>query len=66
VNLPPNKARWPSWALEEWAERSAIMEFQAHMTRETAEFRAEENVRRNALSRDREGKERTTKCDQIA
>lgn len=34
------------------------MEFQGNLSRDAAEFRAEQDVRKNAVSRDREGKER--------
>ena len=60
MNLPPNRDRWPNWALELWAERAAIREYMGNLSRETAEFRATEDVRREALQRDREGKERVS------
>jgi hypothetical protein len=41
-------------------ERAGIMEYQANLTRETAEFRAEQDVRKQAQTRDREGKERVS------
>ena len=58
MNLPASRVRWPLWALELWAERAAIMEFQGNLSRDTAEFRAEEDVRKGAWALDREGKER--------
>ena len=41
MNLPPNRNRWPSWAIELFEERAGIIEFMGNLTRETAEFRAE-------------------------
>ena len=60
MNLPPNRNRWPSWAIELYEERAGIIEFQANVSRETAEFRAEQDVRKQAAQRDREGKERVS------
>lgn len=58
MNLPPNRARWPNWAEEEFNERAAIREFQGNVPRDVAEYHAEVEIRKLALSRDREGKER--------
>ena len=60
MNLPPNRNRWPSWAVELFEERAGIIEFMGNLSRETAEFRAEQDVRKQASQRDREGKEKQT------
>ena len=60
MNLPANKSRWPSWAVELYEERCGIMEFSGNLSRETAETRAEQDVRKEAWTRDREGKERVS------
>lgn len=45
MNLPLHRARWPARWLELWAERAAIIEYQANLSRETAELRAEQDIR---------------------
>jgi len=52
VNLPPNRARWDRKWLELWAERAAIIEFMSNVSRETAEFRAEQDIRKVAARRE--------------
>ena len=54
MNLPPNRSAWPPLWRERWAERAAIMEFQANLSRETAEFRAEQDVRKQSATEKRE------------
>jgi hypothetical protein len=60
VNLPADKNRWPTWALELWNERAGIMEFSGNLTRQAAEFRAEQDVRKQVAQMDRAGKERVS------
>jgi hypothetical protein len=60
MNLPLSRARWPRWALELHEERAGIMEYQGNVSRETAELRAEQDVRRQAARMDRDGKERVS------
>ena len=43
--LPRFIYRWPTFWQELWAERAAIMEFEGGMTRESAEKKAEEDIR---------------------
>jgi len=50
MNLPPNPAAWPARWKELWAERAAIMEYQANMTREVAEYRAAQDIRKLAAT----------------
>jgi hypothetical protein len=54
VNLPPNRARWAAKWLELWAERAAIMEYQGNLSRETAEIRAEQDIRKVAAEEERQ------------
>lgn len=54
MNLPPNRAAWPARWKEVYEERAAIMEFQANLSREIAEFRAEQDVRRQAATEKRQ------------
>ena len=54
MNLPPNRAAWPARYREFFEERAAIMEFQANLSREIAEFRAEQEVRKQAATEKRE------------
>ena len=54
MNLPLNRARWPTQWLEAWAERAAIMEYQANLPRDIAEFRAEQDIRKQAATENRE------------
>jgi hypothetical protein len=57
MNLPPNRAAWPAKYRELWEERAGIMEFQGDMTRDAAEWRAEQDVRKQAAQA---GKERVS------
>ena len=45
MTLPPDFARWPTDALDEYEERAAIMHFDGGMGRRKAEERAEVRVR---------------------
>ena len=56
MNLPLNRNRWPSWATELFEERAGLMEFSGNMSREAAEVRAEQDVRKQASQMDREGR----------
>jgi hypothetical protein len=60
MNLPLDKTRWPTWALELWTERSGIMEFDGGMSRQVAELRAEQDVRKQAARMDQSGRERVS------
>jgi len=48
MNLPLSITAWPAYYRELYEERAAIMEFQGNLSRQTAEFRAAEDVRRIA------------------
>ena len=48
MNLPLHRARWPSKWIELWAERAAIIEYQGNLSREVAEIRAEQDIRKVA------------------
>ena len=48
MNLPPNRAAWPTKWRELFEERAALIEYQANLSRETAEFRAEIDIRKQA------------------
>ena len=50
MNLPPNPVAWPARWKELWAERAAIMEYQANMSREVAEYRAAQDIRKLAAT----------------
>jgi hypothetical protein len=52
MNLPPSRARWPKRWLELFEERAGIMEFQGNLSREVAEIRAEQDIRKLAASRE--------------
>lgn len=54
MNLPPNRIRWPRRFLELFEERAAIMEYQGNLSRETAEIRAEQDVRKIAAQEQRQ------------
>jgi hypothetical protein len=54
MNLPPNPAAWPKRWRELYEERAGIIEFQANLSRETAEFRAQMDVRKQAAEEKRE------------
>ncbi len=58
MNLPANRAAWPTLWKERFEERAGIIEFMAGLTRQTAEFRAEQDIRKVAAAEKRE--ERTT------
>ena len=58
MNLPPNRAAWPQRWKEAFEERAGIIEYMAGLTRQTAEFRAEQDVRKQAAMEPR--KERVT------
>jgi hypothetical protein len=60
MNLPLNRNRWPTWAIDLWTERAGIMEFSGNMSREVAELRAEQDVRHQAAQMDREGREKVS------
>ena len=47
MHLPFSLEDWPAEALEDWAERAAIIEFEARRNRKDAERLAEEIVRAN-------------------
>lgn len=48
MNLPVNIATWPKRYRELYEERAGIIEFQANVSRQTAEFRAAQDVRKIA------------------
>lgn len=48
------RVRWPTRWLELWAERAAIMGYQGNLSRETAEVRAEIDVRKIAAQEQRQ------------
>ncbi len=54
MNLPANRAAWPPLWKERFEERAAIMEFMGNLSRQTAEFRAEIDVRKLAAAEKRE------------
>jgi len=54
VNLPLNRAAWPSRWKEAFEERAAVIEFMGNLSRETAEFRAEQDVRKQAAQEPQE------------
>ena len=54
----PNRAAWPQRWKEAFEERAGIIEYMAGLTRQTAEFRAEQDVRKQAAMEPR--KERVT------
>lgn len=58
MNLPTNRAAWPSRYRELWEERAAIIEFMSNLSRFTAEFRAEQDIRKLA-AQEHEEQERT-------
>ena len=53
MNLPPNRVRWDKKWLELFEERAGIIEFMSNVSRQTAEFRAEADVRRIAAREER-------------
>ena len=52
MNLPLKRERWPAEWLELWSERAGIMEFQGNLSREAAEMRAEQDIRKLAKTRE--------------
>ncbi len=54
MNLPANRAAWPPLWKERFEERAAIIEFMGNLSRQTAEFRAEIDVRKVAAVEKRE------------
>ena len=48
MTLPPNRARWDKKWLELFEERAGIIEFMSNLPRQTAEGRAEADIRRIA------------------
>ena len=54
MNLPLHRAAWPPLWKERWEERAAIIEFMANLSRPTAEFRAEQDIRKVAATEKRE------------
>jgi hypothetical protein len=54
MNLPPNPAAWPARWKELYEERAAIVEFMGNLSRSTAEFRAQADVRKQAAMEKRE------------
>jgi hypothetical protein len=59
MNLPPNRAAWPARWRERYEERAGIIEFQANVSRQTAEFRAEQDIRKQARDESAPPQERT-------
>jgi hypothetical protein len=53
MNLPPKRERWPAKWLELWSERAGIIEYMSNVSRETAEFRAEQDIRKQAAREER-------------
>jgi len=49
VKLPPNRAAWPKAWREVFEERPGIIEYLGNLSRPTAEFRAEIDVRKQAM-----------------
>ena len=54
MNLPANRAAWPPLWRERFEERAGIIEFMSNLSRETAEFRAEQDIRKQAAQEKRE------------
>jgi hypothetical protein len=54
VNLPANPAAWAARWKELWAERAAIIEYDANVSRLTAETRATLDIRKLADAEKRE------------
>lgn len=53
MNLPPNPAAWPKRWRELYEERCGIIEFQANLSRETAELSAQMDIRKQAAEEQR-------------
>jgi hypothetical protein len=56
MNLPATVAAWPARYRELYEERAALIEFMANLSRPTAEFRAEQDIRKIAATEKREEK----------
>lgn len=54
MNLPARIADWPKRWRDLYEERAALIEYQANLLRSTAEFRAEQDIRRVAAREKRE------------
>ena len=54
MNLPLKRTAWPKKWLELYEERAALIEFQANLSREISEWRAEQDIRRVAATEKRE------------
>lgn len=59
MNLPLKVADWPSLWRERFEERAAIIEFMGNLSRFTAEFRAEQDIRKLAKA-EQPDRERTS------
>lgn len=53
MNLPADRNRWPAAYRELFEERAGIIEFMGNLSRATAEFRAEQEIRKLAHDDDR-------------
>ena len=53
MTLPPNPAAWPKRWREAFEERAAIIEFMGNFSRSTAEWRAEQDIRKLAAQESR-------------
>ena len=54
MNLSARIADWPKKWRELYEERAALIEYQANLLRSTAEFRAEQDIRKLAAREKRE------------
>lgn len=52
MNLPLQIAAWPARYRELYEERAAIIEFMSNVSRQTAEFRAQQDIRKVAARED--------------
>jgi hypothetical protein len=50
LKLPDRIADWPKKWRELYEERAALIEYQANLLRSTAEFRAEQDTRKQAAA----------------
>ena len=50
MKLPTDKTRWPAYWKELYEERAALIEYQANLSRETSEYRAEQDIRKQAAA----------------
>ena len=53
MNLPFKVVDWPAPWRERFEERAGIIEFMGNLSRQTAEFRAEQDVRKLATEREK-------------